>query len=165
MLWRRKIEMLMTLIALQILTIVLAVVLLTRMQGAQTDPRMAQLPDQLTRLDARNQALDEHIRNALWRRCANDIAAEAQRSREASDTAFSRATWRDDEEHRRTEQSSPDRFDRLSQRQQELGRSAAQGGRSDRWKRSRSAVSSFTSETNRSRSNLREAINTEAESS
>ena len=79
--------MLMTVVALQILSILLAVVLLTRRQAAQTDPRLAQLPDLMTRLDERSRALDEHIRGSLAQ-MRGDIADEAQRTREGSDAAF-----------------------------------------------------------------------------
>ncbi len=58
--------MLTALIICQIATLIVVVILLFRRQQASAiDPRLAQLPDQLTRLDARNQALDEHIRNAF----------------------------------------------------------------------------------------------------
>lgn len=80
--------MLTALLACQIVTLIVVVVLLLRRQQAPAqDVRLAQLPDQLTRLDARNQALDEHIRNA-FAQMRSEIAAEAQRSREGSDTAF-----------------------------------------------------------------------------
>ena len=80
--------MLNVLLVVQIVTLIVVVVLFLRKTQAQPqDVRLAQLPDQLTRLDARNQALDEHIRNAFGQ-MRSDIATEAQRSREASDTAF-----------------------------------------------------------------------------
>jgi DNA recombination protein RmuC len=62
-----------------------AVLLLRRQQGP--DARLAQIPDQLTRLDARNAALDEHIR-ASFAQMRSDIAEEARRTREASATDF-----------------------------------------------------------------------------
>jgi DNA recombination protein RmuC len=80
--------MLNVLLIFQVVTLIVVIVLLLRRtQAPAQDPRLAQLPDQLTRLDARNQALDEHIRNATGQ-MRSDIATEAQRSREASDTAF-----------------------------------------------------------------------------
>jgi DNA recombination protein RmuC len=80
--------MLNVLLVVQIVTLIVVVVLFLRKTQTQPqDVRLAQLPDQLTRLDARNQALDEHIRNAFGQ-MRSDIATEAQRSREASDTAF-----------------------------------------------------------------------------
>jgi DNA recombination protein RmuC len=80
--------MLNVLLIFQVVTLIVVIVLLLRRtQAPAQDPRLAQLPDQLTRLDARNQALDEHIRNATGQ-MRTDIATEAQRSREASDTAF-----------------------------------------------------------------------------
>ncbi|HMG01602.1 MAG TPA: hypothetical protein VK596_00630, partial [Edaphobacter sp.] len=58
--------MLNLLLACQIVTLIAVVILLLRRQQAPApDPRLAQMPDQLTRLDARNQALDEHLRGAF----------------------------------------------------------------------------------------------------
>jgi len=80
--------MLNILLACQIVTFLVVLVLLLRRQApASEDPRIAQLPDQLTRIDARSQALDEHIRASLSQ-MRNDIASEAQRTREASATDF-----------------------------------------------------------------------------
>ncbi len=76
------------LLVVQIVTLLAVVFLLLRRQSApQQDPRLTQIPDQITRLDARNQALDEHIRTS-FAQMRTDIAAEAQRTREASETAF-----------------------------------------------------------------------------
>src|SRR5437899_2716228 len=93
MLWRRKYEMLAALLIVQIVTLIVAVVLFLRRENS-LDPRLAQMPDQMARLaeqaargDARAQALDEHIRTS-FAQMRTDIAAEAQRTREASDTAF-----------------------------------------------------------------------------
>ncbi len=73
---------------LQIVTLLAVVFLLLRKQAAPAqDPRLTQILDQLTRLDARQQAADEHIRNG-FAQMRTDIAAEAQRTREASETAF-----------------------------------------------------------------------------
>jgi DNA recombination protein RmuC len=73
---------------LQIVILLAVVFLLLRKQQAPVqDPRLTQLPDQLTRLDARQQAADEHIRTSFVQ-MRTDIAAEAQRTREASETAF-----------------------------------------------------------------------------
>lgn len=80
--------MLTILIALQVLTLVAVAVLLTRRQQAPVvDPRMSQIPDQLTRLDARGEALDRSVRESMAQ-MRNDIAAEAQRTREASAKDF-----------------------------------------------------------------------------
>jgi DNA recombination protein RmuC len=80
--------MLTPLLVLQIVTLLAVVYLLVRKQPqAEQDPRFTQLPDQLTRLDARNQAADEHMRNA-FAQMRTDIAAEAQRTREASAADF-----------------------------------------------------------------------------
>jgi DNA recombination protein RmuC len=80
--------MLTILLVCQIVTLAAVVFLLVRRQQPQVqDPRLAQLPDQLTRLDARNQALDDNVRSA-FSQMRNDIAAEAQRTREASASDF-----------------------------------------------------------------------------
>lgn len=80
--------MLTILIALQVLTLVAVAVLLTRRQQAPSvDARMSQIPDQLTRLDARSDALDRSVRESMAQ-MRNDIAAEAQRTREASAKDF-----------------------------------------------------------------------------
>ncbi|HEX2919463.1 MAG TPA: DNA recombination protein RmuC [Edaphobacter sp.] len=80
--------MLTILIALQVLTLVAVVVLLTRRQQAPAvDTRMSQIPDQLTRMDARSEALDRSVRESMTQ-MRNDIAAEAQRTREASAKDF-----------------------------------------------------------------------------
>ncbi len=76
------------LLILQIVTLLAVIFLLLRKQAApEQDPRLAQIPDQLTRLDARNQALDEHIRSS-FAQMRTDIATEAQRTREASAADF-----------------------------------------------------------------------------
>jgi DNA recombination protein RmuC len=76
------------LLILQIVTLLAVIFLLVRKQAAPAqDPRLGQIPDQITRLDARQQATDEHIRNS-FAQMRTDIAAEAQRTREASETAF-----------------------------------------------------------------------------
>jgi DNA recombination protein RmuC len=80
--------MLLLLAILQIVTLLAVIFLLLRKPSAPVqDQRLAQIPDQITRLDARNQALDEHIRTS-FAQMRTDIAAEAQRTREASETAF-----------------------------------------------------------------------------
>jgi DNA recombination protein RmuC len=76
------------LLILQIITLLAIIFLLVRKQAAPAqDPRLGQIPDQLTRLDARQQAADEHIRDSFVQ-MRNEIAAQAQRTREASETAF-----------------------------------------------------------------------------
>src|SRR5882757_5614508 len=80
--------MLTALIVLQILTLLAVIFLLLRRQAAATqDPRAAQIPDQLARLDARSEAFDAHARSA-FAQMRDDIAAEAKRTREASATDF-----------------------------------------------------------------------------
>jgi DNA recombination protein RmuC len=78
-----------TLLLILEIAILLAVIflLLRRQPAPQPDPRLIQLPDQLSRLDGRQQAADDHMRNS-FAQMRTDIAAEAQRTREASETAF-----------------------------------------------------------------------------
>ena len=72
---------------LQIVTLLAVIFLLFRRQPAPAqDPRLTQIPDQLTRLDARNQALDDHVRTS-FAQMRTDIAAEAERTRTASAAA------------------------------------------------------------------------------
>jgi DNA recombination protein RmuC len=63
-------------IALQLLVLAAAIVLLLRKNAPATDPRMAELPGQLTRLDARSETLDAALRSGLAeiRREANETA-------------------------------------------------------------------------------------------
>lgn len=80
--------MLIALIILEVVTLLAVIfLLLRRQQGPGQDARLGQVPDQLTRLDARNAALDEHIRTA-FAQMRSDIAIEAQRTREASAADF-----------------------------------------------------------------------------
>ena len=73
---------------LQIVTLLAVIFLLLRKQATQVqDHRLTQIPDQLTRLDARNQALDDHIRTS-FAQMRTDIATEAQRTRDASAADF-----------------------------------------------------------------------------
>src|SRR5665213_588151 len=87
-LWRRKNEMPLPLLILQIVTLLVVIFLLVRKQAAPAqDPRLAQLLEQFTRLDGRNEALDKHLRDALAQ-MRNDISNEAERTRKANDEAF-----------------------------------------------------------------------------
>ena len=61
--------------------------LLRKSPAAPQDPRLAQIPDQLARLDGRNEALDAHLRSGLTD-IRRDLADEAQRTREAAATDF-----------------------------------------------------------------------------
>ena len=80
--------MLNALLVVQIVTLIVVIVLLLRRtQVPAQDPRLAQLPDQLTRLDARNEVLDEHIRKS-FSEMRDDIAEEAERTRKASAADF-----------------------------------------------------------------------------
>jgi DNA recombination protein RmuC len=76
---------------LQIVVLVAVIFLLVRKSPApQQDPRLAQLadtlPTQLTRLDARSEALDHHLRSELAQ-LRTDNAAEADRTRESAAAA------------------------------------------------------------------------------
>jgi DNA recombination protein RmuC len=77
---------------LQIVILVAMVFLLVRKSPApQQDPRLIHLgdtlPAQLTRLDARSEALDHHLRSELAQ-LRTDNAAEARRTRESAATDF-----------------------------------------------------------------------------
>jgi DNA recombination protein RmuC len=77
------------LLVLNLVTLVAVILLLLRRQpkAQEQDPRLAQIPDQLTRLDARNEALDAHLRSGLAE-IRRDLADEARRTREAAATDF-----------------------------------------------------------------------------
>lgn len=80
--------MLIFLLICQIVTLFAVVVLLLRKpQNPAQDQRLAQLPDQITRLDARSEALDRSIRDSMAQ-MRSEIASEAQRTREASAADF-----------------------------------------------------------------------------
>jgi DNA recombination protein RmuC len=82
-----------TLILIFQIVILVAVVflLLRKSPASQQDPRIGQLvdtlPAQLTRLDARSEALDHHLRSELAQ-LRTDNAAEARRTRESAGTDF-----------------------------------------------------------------------------
>ena len=78
--------MLAALLALAALNLLCLVLLLARKSGT-TDPRLAAIPDQLTRLDAHFDALDRQLRNDLAQ-LRSDSADEARRTREASAADF-----------------------------------------------------------------------------
>lgn len=78
--------MLIALLVVEIVTLLAVVFLLLRRQQGP-DARLGQVPDQLTRLDARNAALDDHIRDAFVQ-MRDEIATQAQRTREASAADF-----------------------------------------------------------------------------
>ncbi|HZY73666.1 MAG TPA: DNA recombination protein RmuC, partial [Edaphobacter sp.] len=78
--------MLIALLILEVVTLLAVVFLLLRRQQGP-DERLGQVPDQLTRLDARNAALDEHIHTALAQ-MRDEMANEARRTREASAADF-----------------------------------------------------------------------------
>ncbi len=73
--------MLAALLALAAANLICLILLLLRKQQVPApDARLTQLPDQLTRLDARNEALDHHLRSELAGLRA-ESANEAQRTR------------------------------------------------------------------------------------
>jgi DNA recombination protein RmuC len=63
--------------------IAVAMLFLRKTKAPVTDSRLLQLPDQLTRVDARAEALDRHLREAL-EGLRHEMATEAQRGRQAS---------------------------------------------------------------------------------
>ncbi|MBB5344633.1 DNA recombination protein RmuC [Tunturibacter empetritectus] len=80
--------MLSALLALAAANLICLILLLLRKQpAAATDTRLAQMPEQLTRLDARNEALDAHLRSGLAE-IRRDAADDARRTREAAATDF-----------------------------------------------------------------------------
>ncbi|NYF49850.1 DNA recombination protein RmuC [Tunturiibacter gelidoferens] len=80
--------MLAALLALAAANLICLILLLLRKQPVPaTDARLAQLPDQLTRLDARNEALDRHLRSELAQ-LRSGAADEARRTREAAAADF-----------------------------------------------------------------------------
>src|SRR5580698_10568587 len=87
---RRKDEManvILLLAALQVVTLVVVFLLLRKTSAPSQDPRLNQLADtlpaQLTRLDARFEGLDHHVRSELAQLRA-DTAAEARSTRESA---------------------------------------------------------------------------------
>ncbi|MEO6982181.1 MAG: DNA recombination protein RmuC, partial [Edaphobacter sp.] len=149
----------LALLILTALTLLAAIVLLFRKPPPpQQDLRLAQLPDQLTRLDARNEALDDHLREALAQ-MRTDIAAEAQRTREASAADFASlrteitgsiatlgATLQSGLASFRTDNKTSD--DQLRTAVQQQLETLAQ------------RLNAFTNETNERHTNLRESLNT-----
>ena len=81
--------MLAALLALAAANLICLILLLLRKQQQVPTPdaRLAQLPDQLTRLDARNEALDRHLRSEVAE-LRTESANEARRTREAGATDF-----------------------------------------------------------------------------
>jgi DNA recombination protein RmuC len=76
------------LLILNLVTLLAVLVLLLRKSpAAPQDTRLTQIPDQLTRLDGRNEALDAHLRSGLAD-IRRDLADEARRTREAAATDF-----------------------------------------------------------------------------
>ena len=72
------------LLIVNLITLLAVVLLLLRKQPVPaTDTRLTQMPEQLTRLDARNEALDGHLRSGLAE-IRRDAADDARRTREAA---------------------------------------------------------------------------------
>jgi DNA recombination protein RmuC len=150
--------MLTILLACQIVTLIAAIVLLLRRpQTPPLDPRLAQIPDQLTRMDARSDALDRSVRESMTQ-MRSEIAAEAQRTREASAKDFG---------HLRGEVT--ENIAALSRLLQEgLGAFRADNKTSDDMLRKAvleqmealsQRIGRFTSDTNAQHTELREALN------
>jgi DNA recombination protein RmuC len=81
--------MLQVIVVLQVLVLSLVVALLLRRQSARSpelDPRQAQLPDQIARVDARAEALDGHLRIGLTEMRAQ-LSSEAHAARGADAAA------------------------------------------------------------------------------
>jgi len=150
--------MLNLLLACQIVTLIAVVILLLRRQQAPApDPRLAQMPDQLTRLDARNQALDEHLRGA-FSQMRTDIASEAQRTREASAVDFGalrQEVTRNIAELSRLLQTGLGDFRDDNKNSDNLLREVVQRQMDTISQR----VSAFTADTNKQHTDLREALN------
>jgi DNA recombination protein RmuC len=77
------------LLILNLVTLLAVILLLLRRQpkAQEQDPRLVQIPEQLTRLDARNEALDTHVR-AAFSDMRRDLAAEAENTRKANADSF-----------------------------------------------------------------------------
>jgi DNA recombination protein RmuC len=83
-----KTNMLAALLVLAAANLICLILLLLRKQQAPTpDQRLTQLPDQLTRLDARNEALDRHLRSEVVE-LRTESANEARRTRESGASEF-----------------------------------------------------------------------------
>jgi DNA recombination protein RmuC len=84
-------SIILLLAALQIVTLVVVFVLLRKTSAPAQDLRLSQLADtlpaQLTRLDARFEGLDHHLRSELAQ-LRTDTATEARRTRESAATDF-----------------------------------------------------------------------------
>jgi DNA recombination protein RmuC len=87
MLRRRKTEMLLALLILQLLLIVVVLALYLRKPPVPAaDPRQLALPDQITRLDSRSEALERYVHTGLTQIRA-DLTAEASATRQANEAA------------------------------------------------------------------------------
>lgn len=143
---------------LQIITLLAVIFLLLRKPGVPAqDPRLTQIPDQLTRLDVRNQALDDHIRTS-FAQMRTDIATEAQRTREASAADFAALrteVTRNIAELSQLLQTGLNGFRADNKSSDDLLRNAVQGQMDAITQR----ISSFTSDTNQQHTTLREALN------
>ncbi|HTH53924.1 MAG TPA: DNA recombination protein RmuC [Edaphobacter sp.] len=149
--------MLTILIAIQIVTLLLIVLLFVRKTQAAIDPRMALIPDQLTRLDARGQALDEHIRSSFTQ-MRNDIATEAQRTRETSAADFASLrteVTRNIADLSQLLQNGLGEFRDDNRNSDNLLRKAVQ----EQMEAMAQRISSFTADTNRQHVELRESLN------
>lgn len=147
------------LLILQLVTLLAVFFLLLRKQPAPAqDLRLAQIPDQLTRLEARNQALDEHLRTG-FAQMRTDIAAEAQRTREASAADFAALrteVTRNIADLSQILQNGLTGFRADNKASDDLLRTAVQHQMDSITQR----ISAFTNETGEKHTNLRESLNT-----
>lgn len=146
----------LVLLLVQIAVLIGVALLLLRRQQAP-DGRLAQIPDQLTRLDARNAALDEHIR-ASFAQMRSDIAEEARRTREASATDFISLRTEIRESIAtlgQTLQTGLGDFRGDNKTSADQLRTAVQSQMEGITRR----ISEFTNETNEKHTNLRESLN------
>lgn len=83
-----KSNMFTVILVFDVLLLLAVLALYFRKSPAQSvaDPRLAQLPDQITRLDARADSLDRHLREALAQ-IRVDLGAEANATRESAAAA------------------------------------------------------------------------------
>jgi DNA recombination protein RmuC len=146
------------LIVLQVITVIAVIVLLLRRQTApQQDARLAQLPDQLTRMDARSDAAEQNVQRSLGQ-MRQEIAEEARRSREASETAFRELrgeVTKNIAELSQLLQTGLNGFRGDNKASDDLLRKAVL----DQMQVLSQRISAFTQETNQQHTNLREALN------
>jgi DNA recombination protein RmuC len=146
------------LVVLQLITLIALIVLLLRRQVApQADPRLAQIPDQMTRMDVRSAAAEESVQRA-FAQMRQEIADEAKRSREASETAFRELrgeVTKNIAELSQLLQTGLSDFRNDNKTSGNLLREAVERQMQAITQR----IASFTQETNQQHTNLRESLN------